>query len=92
MAICTAHSSSGHFEFDSDTGKVGYCLLDNWNDCDYPAIVDVEEYQIHYGQPVPKDIDILDIGYWTNNCFYEEPAHDWRIETAELRKSCIVLP
>ena len=51
---------------------------------------DLTEWAKHYGEAqLPNQIDILDLGYWytkDNTTQYEEPAHDWRIETAEIRK------
>lgn len=55
---------------------------------------DVEEYKKHYGvEEIPDSVDILDMGYWFRGRYltdrldhgYEEPAHDWRILTKELR-------
>lgn len=47
------------------------------------ARFDVAEFRKHYGYSESKrlpDIDILDIGYWTNTGQYEEPEADYRKE------------
>lgn len=36
----------------------------------------LEHYKIH-GE-AKNGMDILDVGYWMKNGYYEEPAHEWR--------------
>lgn len=52
-----------------------------WNeDIDTPILFDFEEYRQHYNEEVPDSVDILDLGYLSQEIKYESPAEDWREE------------
>jgi hypothetical protein len=39
---------------------------------------DLEEWKHYWGDPVPDNLDILDIGYWLDDGTYEPPEMEWR--------------
>lgn len=75
------YSSHGELTI-NEQGEVIECDCDNCDDncIDNIAKVDVEEWKkYHNVTELPTDgIDILDLGYWTKDGRYDEPAHDWR--------------
>jgi hypothetical protein len=93
-SLCVVCSSHGVLAINTITGEVVSMNLeepDSEEGKDLASIArfDVEEWKGKYQKPeLPKSIDILDLGYWygSNPEQYEEPAHDWRIEAAEMRK------
>lgn len=85
----TIFSSHGTLTIDSQSGDVIRCESDKCNDNCIDKILrfDLTEYRSHYkvSDLPPDGIDILDIGYWNTDGTYEEPAHDWREETNQMR-------
>jgi len=85
--VISITSSHGEFKVDSRTGRVlereRYDLQDQ--DGEFIDNLDrfdlrewVEHYKVH--GDAKQDMDILDVGYWMKDGYYEEPAHDWREE------------
>ncbi len=87
------YGSHGIMTVNRITGVVESCStgVTTESDQSYRLIdkFDVAEYRKHYGtEIIPGAVDILDMGYWKTEkgqTSYEEPAHDWRKETAEMR-------
>lgn len=90
MKTSTAHSSHGAITFKSKSGFVTSYQRNNVSDPESLFLAqiirfDTAEYTRFYNRPLPPDIDILDLGYWSANGSYEEPAANWRNETFFLR-------
>jgi len=93
-SLCAVCSSHGVLTINAITGEVVSINLEEpeseeGKDLASIARFDLEEWKGKYQKSeLPKSIDILDLGYWYGNNpeQYEEPAHDWRIETEEMRK------
>lgn len=77
-------SSHGEFKVDPHTGRVIERERYDENDPDGEFIDQVEKFDTvewtkKYQKNDPHDsIDILDLGFWLKNGYYEEPEHDWR--------------
>lgn len=85
----TIYSSSGRLIV-NPTGKVVETIdMQDYNQENGKITkVDLSEYRRFYGvETENKHIDILDIGLFYENGHYEEPDHEWRKETIELRKN-----
>lgn len=57
-----------------------------WED-DYKIItrVNLDEWRQRYHAEPCGPLDILDLGYWTDQGYYEPPDEDWRDLTAEMQ-------
>lgn len=89
MKTFTVTSSHGTLTVNAETGLVEKCDCDHCDEycIDNIRTFDLKEYKSFYNvTEMPEYIDILDLGYWDENETYEEPAHDWRELTIELRK------
>jgi len=76
-------SSGGTIKVDAVSGDVIECTTNRNEDNELRQIAkfDVAEYKSHYNvTEIPGDLDILDLGYWTNDGAYEKPVDDWRNE------------
>lgn len=76
-------SSGGALEADSLTGKVLHCTTydDEYSELKKIVAFDVDEYRRFHGvDTITGHVDILDIGYTTNDNQYEPPVADWREE------------
>lgn len=82
--LIKATSSHGHFFFDASTGAV--VILDLSNSFGpMPHIVDTAEWNKYYPEEsMPKQIDILDLGYMDVNGKYEPAEASWRLERKQL--------
>lgn len=73
MQTATVYGSFGYVCFRRDTGEItereGYENIKR---------IDVEEWYSHYGEEMPDDLDILDVGFYTHDGHYEPPMSDFR--------------
>jgi len=82
-------SSHGEFTVDPATGNV--LERERYGDDPDGAFIDeldrfdMREWIEYYRMSgdAKHDLDILDIGYWMKNGFYEEPVNDWREQHAQ---------
>lgn len=78
------HSSNGELKVNSKTGKVIKCdMSTDGEGIDQIERFDIEEYKKFWNAEITDDIDILNLGYWTKDGQYEEPADDWRKDLIE---------
>jgi hypothetical protein len=86
----------GEMTVDWETGQVvSYTPEPNENDKAYADIVkcDTEEYRRAYvSEKTPTHIDIIDIGYWTDDGGFFGPEVFHRQMIAEGQKSMVVPP
>jgi hypothetical protein len=86
------NSSNGHLIVNKETGEVISCHEDR--DCEgrlSPIVrFDVKEWKQYWKkEEVDEDIDILDLGSWSNiggQEIYDEPAFSWREELKDVRE------
>jgi hypothetical protein len=95
IALCTVCSSHGTLTVHPATGEVISRNIEEPESEEGKDLASITEFDVtewiqKYGEAqLPSQLDILDLGYWyekNHTTQYEEPAHDWRIETAEIRK------
>jgi hypothetical protein len=67
----TVASASGHVLAYEPIGEGEYRNI---------ALFNIAEWRQAYPGEVPRQIDILDIGYWTEEGEYAPPVADWRTE------------
>lgn len=78
MTTFTVYGSHGDLVAASASGRVlEYAAI---GDGEYSAIAffNIAEWRQAYPGEVPGHIDILDIGYWTEEGEYAPPVGDWR--------------
>jgi hypothetical protein len=79
----TVNSSHGYLICD-ETGTVIEKKIDCGTSCKTCitdiAKFDFEEWEKRYNRDLDSEIDILDLGCWTDKGKYGEPEHDWRTE------------
>jgi hypothetical protein len=78
----TVHSSHGILVIDA-SGVVD-CGVSSYDGEELRGITrfDLDEWERYWKMPLPDCFDILDLGYWSANGAYEEPALDWRRDLA----------
>lgn len=87
----TVAGSHGWITADAETGRILRVQLNDFpflsSEDSYARIIriDVAEYQQKYGN-LPDKLDILDVGYWTEDDGYEPPCQDWREDRDNMRK------
>lgn len=86
--MITVFSSNGVSTVNASTGKTMGWVFFHISTSAKIERFDLDEfrrtYKIAVGEPLPSNIDILDLGYWMDDGTYEPPVEDWR---AEFRKS-----
>lgn len=84
--VITFFGNYGEIDVDAATGEVVVYRPEEGGEPDYADIVrvDLDERRRWYAakglplsDPQPGG-DILDVGFWTSDGTYEEPADDWR--------------
>lgn len=88
MKTGIVHSSYGDITIDMRDGSV----IDHGMNDEYKDVVrfDLDEYFRTYpneSRDVVDEFDILDLGGWSADGSYMDPAHDWRRDCAAERAS-----
>jgi hypothetical protein len=78
MNTFQVYGSHGDLTVSSASGRV--LAYEPIGDGEYRTIafINIAEWRQTYPGEVPHHIDILDLGYWTQEGEYAPPAADWR--------------
>ena len=80
MSSFQVYGSHGDLTVASTSGRVLAYAPVGVGEYRYSNLFNVAEWRQTYPGEVPDHIDILDIGYWTEEGGYASPVADWRME------------